>query len=155
MTKFAYKRRFKSSVRKLKNKYGVTSAAPSAVPTQIQRVVLSAKEDESMRALEAEIAQIGAASQRNAQDQDTLSADSQRLAAEIERAFKAMRSTLNEREKALTARLWDKTKNQMAALKAQQAKLEKYADSAKHALSEQNRLILDASVILDESTEHW
>ena len=57
-----------------------------------------------------------------------------------------MRSTLNEREKALMASLEETTKKQMEALKAQQANVERFADSAKQALSEQNRMILDAAL---------
>ena len=128
-------------MQELKNKHGIT---PSPAPAQV--VVISVKESESMKALQAKIAQIGDVSQRIDQGQNKLSADAQRIGAEIESAFKAMRSTLNEREKALMAALEEETKKQMEAFKAQQANVTQFADSAKQALSEQNRMIMDAAL---------
>ena len=138
-----FKKRFKLAVKELKNKHGIT---PAATPAQVKHVVISVKESESMKALQAKLAQIGGVSQRIDENQDKLSADVQRLGAEIEGAFKAIRSRLNEREKALMAALEEATKTQMEALKAQQANVEQFADSAKQALSEQNRMILDAAL---------
>lgn len=99
-----------------------------------------------MKQLETKVEEFNAALKEMTNQQIQISENAEKTEAEIKETFNLFRNQLDDREKALTAKLSAEAKRTGEELKAKQEALQKYLESSTTALDKENALILDPSM---------
>lgn len=141
-----YRSKFMKAWRKLKPDTASPTASTVAPIREIHHIVISAKEQKSMRKMKETLSNIAQLLEQNTANQAKLTADMQRISGQIESTFSEYIAKVTERAMALQEQLRVESKKEIDALKQQQENLLKLQESVESGLESQNAMLMDKKI---------